>query len=201
MKSGIKDLTGQVFNKLVVLELAHKNGGRAHWLCRCACGGTTVVASNHLQKAKGTASCGCARAAHGYSRPGRVHPLYRVWLSMRERCNNPNCKHYAHYGGRGIRVCPEWDAFEQFLSDMGERPRGRSLDRINNDGPYSKENCRWATTQEQLWNTSKTRWIEFNGQRKVLSEWARHFGVTPSHVHTMCKKYGETEGLTRIMRR
>jgi hypothetical protein len=84
---------------------------------------------------------------------------------------------------------------------MGDRPQGRSLDRKDNNGPYSKENCRWATTQEQSWNTSKTRWIEFNGQRKVLSEWARHFGVTPGAVYHACKKYGEQAGLDKLMRR
>lgn len=200
MANAMKDLTGQIFKKLVVLELAHKAGGRAHWRCLCECGNTVVVASNHLQKANGTASCGCARETHGFSKPGKVHPLYRVWLSMRERCNNPHNKHYKWYGGRGVSVCAEWDDFEVFKRDMGDRPAGRSLDRIDNDGPYCKDNCRWATKQEQVWNTSKARWIEFNGDRKVLSEWARHFGVTPAHVHVMCKKYGEQEGLARIMR-
>jgi len=201
MANNLKDLTGQKFKKLTVLSLAHRDGGRAHWLCACDCGGSVVVASNHLQKANGTASCGCERATHGYSRPGAVHPLYRVWLSMRERCNNPKCSHYKWYGARGITVCPEWDDFEVFKRDMGDRPEGRSLDRKDNNGPYNKENCRWATTQEQSWNTSKARWIEFNGQRKVLSEWARHFGVSASHVHSVCKKYGEQAGLDKLMRK
>ena len=200
MANKLKDLTGSRFKQLTVLGLAHREG-RAHWRCLCDCGNEIVVASNHLQKVNGTASCGCARDTHGFSRVGAIHPLYRVWLSMRERCNNPNNKRYEHYGARGITVCPEWDDFETFKRDMGDRPQGRSLDRKDNDGPYSKENCRWATTQEQAWNTSKTRWIEFNGQRKVLSEWARHFGVTPGAVYHACKKYGEQAGLDKLMRR
>jgi hypothetical protein len=200
MANRLKDLTGRRFKQLTVLELAHKEE-RAHWLCECDCGNKIVVAGNHLQKANGTASCGCARETHGYSKPGSVHPLYRVWLSMRERCNNPKSSHYKWYGARGITVCAEWDDFEAFKRDMGERPEGRSLDRKDNNGPYSKDNCRWATKQEQIWNTSKARWIEFNGQRKVLSEWARHFSVTPSHVYAMCRKYGEQAGLDKLMRR
>lgn len=200
MANKLKDLTGQKFKKLSVLSLAHKEG-RAHWLCVCDCGNQVVVAGNHLQKANGTASCGCERATHGHARHGALHPLYRVWLSMRERCNNPRNKRYAAYGARGITVCAEWDDFEQFLRDMGDRPPGRSLDRIDNNGPYCKDNCRWATFTEQQWNTSKARWIEFNGQRKVLSEWARYFGVSSSHVHTMCKKHGEQAGLALLMRR
>lgn len=200
MANKLKDLTGVRFKKLTVVSLAHKDG-RAHWKCLCDCGNEIIVASNHLQKTNGTASCGCARDTHGYSRVGAIHPLYRVWLAMRERCNNSSCSHYKWYGARGITVCQEWDDFETFKRDMGDRPEGRSLDRIDNNGPYSKENCRWATKQEQIWNTSKARWIEFNGQRKVLSEWARYFGVSSSHVHAMCKKHGEQVGLDKLMRR
>ena len=200
MASTVKDLTGKVFRRLTVLSLAHNNG-RAHWLCQCECGNTVVVASNHLQKENGTASCGCARAKHGYSRHGDVHPLYRIWLGMRDRCNNPNSLDYAYYGARGITVCAEWDSFEKFKEDMGDRPVGRSLDRIDNDGPYCKANCRWATKQEQIWNTRKARWIEFNGQRKVLSEWARYFGVSPANVHKLCAVYGEQVALDRLMRK
>jgi len=198
MANQIKDLAGRKFGRLTVLALAHREGGRAHWACVCDCGGSAVVASNHLQKWNGTASCGCARATHGFARPGQLHPLYRKWLSMRSRCTNPDNTHYKHYGGRGIVVCPEWDSFPQFAADMGPCPPGHSLDRRDNDGPYCKDNCRWATTTEQAWNTSVARWIEFDGQRKVLSEWARVLGVTAGGLHGACARLGEQEALRRF---
>lgn len=201
MANAIKNLIGLRFKKLIVLELAHKEGGRAHWRCQCDCGNQTVVASNHLQKHNGTASCGCDRAVHGMARPGQLHPLYRVWLAMRARCSNPNNKDYKWYGGRGITVCPEWDDFTQFARDMGSRPPGRSLDRIDNDGPYSKDNCRWATKAEQMKNTSVARWIEFNGERKVLSEWARTFSVSTGKLHSLLRRRGEQEALAELLRR
>jgi len=194
------DLTGQRFRKLTVLRYAHTNGHR-YWVCRCDCGNEITVASNHLKKIRGTASCGCAIAEHGAARKGAVTPLYRIWLSMRERCNNPKCADYRHYGARGITVCPEWDDFAVFKDDMGDRPKGRSLDRRDNDGPYCKDNCRWATRQEQAANTRTARWIEFNGKRQVLSAWAREFNVNPGQVYYWTLKLGEEAGMNYLMRR
>lgn len=99
------------------------------------------------------------RRTHGHSRArkGNPTPTYKAWQGMWERCTKPQHKSYPRYGGRGITIAPEWSSFERFLSDMGERPPGLSLDRIDNDGPYSKDNCRWATRLEQVRSRSSTK--------------------------------------------
>lgn len=105
-------------------------------------------------------------------------PLYKVWRGMITRCENPNCASFKRYGGRGIKVCPEWRAsFLTWKSDMGERPKGYTIERKNNDVDYSPENCIWAPIQTQANNTSTNTFIEFNGQRKTLIQWARTTGL------------------------
>lgn len=118
------------------------------------------------------------RVTHGRSRT----PLYKIWIAMHRRCKNPSQISYRLYGARGIYVDPAWDDFAVFLADMGERPEGASLDRIDNEGPYSKANCRWATLDEQLMNRSCTRAIEVNGQRLVLRDVERSLGVSRGTV-------------------
>lgn len=112
-------------------------------------------------------------------------PEYRTWQMMKNRCNNPKARGYAYYGGRGIGVCPEWAAsFETFLTDMGRRPTpSHSLDRIDADGSYSKNNCRWATRLEQARNRSYTRPISWCGQTMKSWEWAERLGVTMHTIH------------------
>lgn len=116
---------------------------------------------------------------HGDALTNKATPEYRAWQSMKARCENPNRKFYENYGGRNIRVCERWvNSFENFLSDMGRRPRGTSLDRINNNGNYEHSNCRWASRKQQARNTRSNRMIEFNGQSKSLSQWADEIGIT-----------------------
>ena len=108
----------------------------------------------------------------------RHTPTYRSWLKMRERCHNPAHDKYPYYGGRGIVVCDRWrDDFRAFYADMGERPEGRTLDRIDLDGHYTPENCRWATRQEQNRNKSNTVLVDHNGEMISTSEFARIYGV------------------------
>ena len=114
---------------------------------------------------------------HGHAVVGQSSSTYRSWQAMRRRCYNPNDVGYSRYGGRGITVCLRWSYFENFLEDMGERPEGLTLDRLDTDGPYCKDNCRWATKAEQSVNKSNCRQITFEGKTHCISEWARKVGV------------------------
>src|SRR5262245_9769273 len=139
------------FDRLTVVSFAGVENRRAMWDCACECGGNCVVCGRDLV-AGGTRSCGCLRATHGHSRRSGFSPTYRSWDNMLSRCLNPNSTYYYDYGGRGITVCKRWLNFENFLADMGERPKGMTLDRINGDGNYRPSNCRWATPKEQAAN-------------------------------------------------
>lgn len=113
---------------------------------------------------------------HGDS---RKTPEYFAWQNMRARCNNPNHPSYLPYGGRGITICERWADYANFLADMGRRPGpGYSLERIDNNGPYSPENCRWATDPEQRRNTRKTRFLTFDGRTQCLTDWAAEIGIS-----------------------
>lgn len=102
---------------------------------------------------------------------------YYAWRSMRSRCNNPNNPSYEHYGARGITYCPEWESFDQFVSDMSEAPEGLTLERVDTNLGYSPKNCRWATMTDQLNNQRRNRVIEFNGERRTIGQWAVLLGV------------------------
>jgi hypothetical protein len=158
MKRGI-DITGQRFGQSVVIGQAPKRGSSLMWECACDCGERFVTRGSSLRG--GTRSCGCANRAairaatltHGASKT----PTYRSWKCMRNRCDSSLAPNYALYGGRGIRICDRWQSFENFLADMGERPAGTSLDRINPDGDYEPNNCRWATAKQQSRNRRNSR--------------------------------------------
>lgn len=149
------DLTGLVFGMLTVLDkVPDTNGpaGTAVWLCRCECGNTIQVASALLRDGK-TKNCGCKIYSPGKEKPYRHHmtgsPVYGSWANMVARCNNVKNPAYGDYGGRGIKVCERWLDFRNFFDDMGDRPEGHTLDRIDPNGDYCKENCRWATISVQ----------------------------------------------------
>jgi hypothetical protein len=122
-----------------------------------------------------------------------------VWQNMRARCTNPNNPRYADYGGRGIHVCERWNDYANFLADMGRRPgRGYSIERIDNDGPYSPENCRWATNLEQRRNTRQTRTLTFNGKTQCLTDWAAETGISIDGLRARLKAgLSVEEALTR----
>ncbi len=192
----IIDLSGLRFGRLTVLERSGSFRNRPAWRCLCDCGQHTVVRGNSLRYGL-TKSCGCLGDESRSSKENkhRTHgmtdtPEYRAWRHIIYRCTKPSSKYYIHYGARGISVCSRWmfgaantDAFECFFADMGPRPSPRhSIDRIDNDGNYEPENCRWTTQDIQANNRRNTTLITINGATKPLATWAREYGIPASKL-------------------
>lgn len=176
-----------------------KRLGRKVW-CRCDCGTEKVLKLGNLIS-KSTVSCGCyakvKNLKHGLARRGKIHPDYGIWTHMVGRCCNETDTDYASYGGRGITICPRWrESFANFLEDMGPRPRGKELDRINNNGNYEPGNCRWATRSQQNRNTRRTNNITYNGEIRCLTEWASIVGVDRETLRYRIKKWGLDRAMT-----
>jgi hypothetical protein len=190
------DHTGKRFGRLTVIELAgRKKAGsrmRPAWLCRCECGKETVVVSQQLCSGT-TNSCGCLQretarvvnSTHGRSRTAE----HRIWMHMRARCLSPTDASYPNYGGRWIRVCRRWNRFENFIEDMGQRPsQNHTIERIDNDGPYSAANCVWATRAQQNKNTRKVRSVVFDGKSRLLVDLAHEYGINPRNLRKRIDK-------------
>lgn len=175
---------GQVVGPYTILAF-EPTGARMLYRASCKfCGAEKLVSRDNAAKSK---SCGCqtkrilreARTTHGHSHAnkGEGTPTYSSWRSMHERCSRATHKSYADYGGRGIKVCDRWQSFENFLADMGERPKGRTLSRKDNEGNYEPGNCCWDTHRSQANNRRSSRYLTFSGRTMTISEWAREIGV------------------------
>lgn len=180
----IEDLIGKRFGSLVVIRFLGVENHYSQWLCKCDCGKQKIVKrGQHLTNGQVT-SCGCAatriqrRIRHGHAR-GRSHTgTYVAWLHMKERCLNPQNKDYKNYGGRGIAVCDRWlNSFENFLADMGEKPRGFTIERIENNGNYEPGNCKWIPRREQNKNKRSVKYYILDGKEYNLTELSEKLGI------------------------
>lgn len=165
------------FGRLLVLRESVEHG---KWLCLCDCGAECNVSTKNLRKGH-TKSCGCLHKEGLVSRLKRhgmaKSKIWTVWHSMVERCTKPYSTSFARYGGRGIQVCDRWLVFENFYQDMGEVPDGCSIDRIDVNGNYSPDNCRWADADTQRNNKRNSVIAEINGVALTLAQWSRKLGV------------------------
>ena len=185
-------MTGVQQGHITVIERAPRVAGarRALWICKCDCGKTVVMRGDVLRR--GASSCGCMSSfKHGGCSGGKLTSLYIIWRDMRSRCNNTSDVGYALYGGRGISVTPEWSSdfssFRDWAVSSGYQ-EGLTIDRINTNGNYTPDNCRWATNEEQQVNKRNTVFLEVRGERKPLTEVAREHGVRPQTLHKVMRR-------------
>jgi hypothetical protein len=181
-----RDIAGDRFGRLTAIGRDLSKPGHARWLFHCDCGNDKIVYLQSVVSGR-TRSCGCLEAesrrnsnrSHGETCDGRQTPEYMAWNNMRARCSNRRRSDYARYGGRGIRVCERWNgSFDAFLADMGRRPSFRhSIDRIDSNGDYCPENCRWATDVEQSRNRRSSRSVTIDGKSVPLIEACRSAGL------------------------
>jgi hypothetical protein len=191
------DLTGQRFGRLIAIRLAgNAHNGRVLWECICDCGNTKVTSSGDL-RAGHTVSCGCGKLERLEKyrwKHGRADtPEHIIWMSMRQRCNDPTATNYPRYGGRGIKVCERWaESFANFFADMGPRPSpAHSIDRWpDNDGNYEPGNCRWATLEEQANNCRRNRRLTYQGRTMTMTQWCKELGLSPAMVQQRLGKLG-----------
>jgi hypothetical protein len=205
-----KDIRGQTFNRLTAIEPAQRP---KHWLCRCRCGTLAIVSGKQLRNGM-SRSCGClsreasaataiARSTHGHSRGGKVSTEYKIWDGMITRCHSPAGLANPNYGGRGIKVCHRWRySFKAFFSDMGPRPsKLHTIDRINNNGDYEPDNCRWATRSEQASNRRSSQLLSFMGKTMTTKQWAIETNLPAGTIYQRIGRGWTAEmALTRPLR-
>lgn len=192
------------FNRWETLSSFEGNIHTGRVRCKCNCGTIKSVIVENLVYGN-SKSCGClffeVMTVHGHS-GNRQTSTYKSWHMMLQRCNNENYDGYAAYGGRGIKVCKRWHKFVNFLADMGERPAGKTLDRIDNNRGYYKSNCRWASKKEQMGNRRNSLpMLTFKRKTQSLSAWAREAGISRQCLrYRLCSNWSIRKALTTPVR-
>lgn len=186
----MQDLTGQKFNKLTVINFSHFDKKKnSYWLCKCDCGNEKIVRRSHLLSG-GVQSCGCVlhEGRGTYKNGWRTHGLWaknkrlcKIWECMLNRCYNKNNDNYKHYGKKGITICEDWkNSFESFViwaKNNGYNDK-LTIDRIDFNGNYCPENCRWVTMEEQANNKRNNRFITYNGKTQTIAQWSKETGIS-----------------------
>lgn len=187
-----QDLTGKRFRMFSVInrDLESKKK-EVRWIVKCDCGKIISIRSSSLTSGK-SISCGCY-AKEMNTKKHRTHGMsktrtYRAWQNMIDRCDNANSKSYNNYGKRGITASHEWHNFNTFYKDMGDKPKGLSLERKNNDMGYCKENCKWATPKEQMMNTRYNKILTLNGISLNISAWSEKLGINRSTLYNRSRR-------------
>jgi hypothetical protein len=196
------DLSGQRFGRLLVVYPLppKKKGGSTRWLCRCDCGNESTPGTAQLRRGRAN-SCGClqkervriANTTHGKTNS----PEYRAWIAMWSRCTVKSNASFINYGQRGISVCDRWKDFSMFLTDMGTKPTGMTIERNDNNGNYEPGNCRWATREDQDSNKRTTVLVTFNGKTMTYSQWARELDANPATIRERWLKFGTLNPIQR----
>ena len=194
------NLVGKTFHRLTVIKDLGQHPKRgSYWECVCSCDLKTVVRVKGVWLTSGnTQSCGCLQRERT-SKASRTHgfckaPGYNVWLSMMHRCYLQSTDSYPRYGGRGIQVCERWHSIENFLEDVGERPNNQySIDRIDPNGNYEPNNCRWATKKQQQRNRRDTRMLTWQGKTQALADWGEELGIEYEALRRRFDKGWSTE--------
>lgn len=190
---GVRDLTGQRFGKLRVIERAGSNKfGKVTWRCICDCNKETIAIGNSLVNGH-TKSCGCIKEPlHGLC--AKYLAEYNVWHAMLNRCYREGNDSYAYYGGRGIGVCESWrESFENFINDMGPRPEGMSIDRKDSNKDYGPDNCRWADWDTQCNNRRSNHFIEYNGVSLTNAQWSKVLNINYDCINTRLNRHSSPE--------
>jgi hypothetical protein len=197
------DRTGQRYGRLIAISVIKSDKPNTRWLCKCDCGKECVVVGSKLASGY-TKSCGCYKAelaglqsrTHGMSKT----TTFFVWSHMIRRCGDIKSPAYKNYGARGIYVCDRWKTFENFLADMGDRPPGKSIDRIDNNKGYFKENCRWATKKEQANNTRGNVFLQTpDGRRMTMAQFCEETGRNYDAVKSKRLRKGVVDGAIEVL--
>lgn len=199
----MEDLTGMKFGRWTVIEFVERKDKNYYWKCKCDCGTIKIVQNPKSSKSR---SCGCLAKELNTKHGLDGNKLYHVFNTMRFRCYNEKCKSYKYYGERGITICDEWmddvRAFINWANSNGYK-NGLTIERIDVNGNYCPENCKWINAKEQAINKTDNTWLEFNGETKTLCQWADEFEMNRS---TLCiriynQKWSIEDALTKPIRK